>query len=341
MQERSRNFAVGLTAMAGLAVFAVLLILFGAAPQLFRSGYEIRVYLDQAGGLRAASRVTYNGIDVGDVQSVALAPAPRHGVVVVAHIDEGVSLPTDVNATVSGPLFGGSPALALSWTPKDGEEPEAYLPTDGTAAIDGSAASLAEGLANRLSAELREPLRELQRVSASFEVLSAEWTRVGQNINQLVEPRTPETVDGGDAMGNLASMIARADARMAELREVLGRMNNTLEGAQRWVENEELRDNVQATVANARELTANLNAKIDVLSKRYVAVADDLSAAIRTLNQTAELARSGEGTVGKLLNDPSLYNNLNDAAARLKLAMDELNLLLEQFREEGLPLQFE
>ncbi len=342
MQERTRNIAVGLTAIAGLIVLAMLLVLFGYLPQFLESGYVVRVLLDDAGGLRLASRVTYNGIDVGQVESVTLAEPPQTGVVAVVRIEGHVSLPADLKAYVSGPIFTGSPVLTLTpatpATPSD--EPQAFLPKDGTAEIRGQAKSLTEGLAERLSQELAGPLQRLESVGASFETLSKEWTEVGRNINQLVQPRTPESVDQGEAAGNLASLIARADSRMAELREVLAGLHRTIEDVQLWVGDEEMRKNVHATVVNARELTGKLSEQVDVLSKRYVAVADDLSQAIRTLNQTLELARDGKGSVGKFLNDPALYNNLNDAAQRLTAAMDELNLLLEQFRKEGIPLEF-
>jgi hypothetical protein len=44
--------------------------------------------------------------------------------------------------------------------------------------------------------------------------------------------------------------------------------------------------------------------------------------------------------VGKLLQDPKLYNNLNDAAVRLGQAIDEVKNLLEKVRKEGLPLKY-
>jgi len=339
MTERTRNIAVGLTTLAGLLAIGAMLILFGYLPRWAQSGYEVRVRLDHAGGLRAASRVTFNGIDAGLVNAVELIPPPGHGVIVTARINPEIPLPSDVQATVADRLFGGSPTLALTWSP-DPQHPEVpMLPIDGSAEIRGEA-RLREGLAGQLADQLAEPLRKLERVTDSFEQLSREWVEVGRNINLLVQPRDPQEVDDGEQLGNLASMIVRADARMAELRGVMEQLNGVLDGLQSWVGDEQIRGDVTATLANARELTANLNEQVSALSRRYIAVADDLSRTIDTLNQTFELARSGEGTVGKLLNDPALYDNLNDATERLKLVMDEVNLLLEQFRTEGIPLEF-
>jgi len=340
MTERTRNIAVGLTAIAGLLAIGAMLILFGYLPQWMAKGYDLRVELAHAAGLRHGSRVTYNGIDVGQVTRIDLIPPPGAGVVLVARIEEGVLLPQGVKAAVSDRLFGGSPTLSLLWTPTAPTEQVQTLATDGSAIIHGEAQSLSGSLVGQLSEQLAEPMQQLKRVSENFEQLSRQWTEVGRNVNKLVEPRAPGDVDAGEEAGNLASMVARADARMAELRDVMDNMNRTLQGVQSWVEDEALRSDVSATVANARKLTANLNEQVQVLSQRYVAVADDMTQALKTLNETVELARSGEGTVGKLLHDPALYNNLNDAGERLNLALDEMNLLLEKLRHEGLPVQF-
>jgi hypothetical protein len=54
------------------------------------------------------------------------------------------------------------------------------------------------------------------------------------------------------------------------------------------------------------------------------------------LNQLLIAARSGDGTVGKLVKDPALYDGLADAAKRLDEALAKVNLLLDKIREEGI-----
>ncbi|MEY2716247.1 MAG: hypothetical protein RIT24_2590, partial [Planctomycetota bacterium] len=51
-------------------------------------------------------------------------------------------------------------------------------------------------------------------------------------------------------------------------------------------------------------------------------------------------ARSGKGTVGRLMQDPQLYENLTDTARRAEEAVAKLNLLLDKIRAEGLGVQF-
>ena len=47
----------------------------------------------------------------------------------------------------------------------------------------------------------------------------------------------------------------------------------------------------------------------------------------------------GEGTFGKLLTNPDLYDSLKDATDRLDKALAEFQLLAEKFRTEGVRLR--
>ena len=70
-----------------------------------------------------------------------------------------------------------------------------------------------------------------------------------------------------------------------------------------------------------------------------MAVADDVGGAINSIKTTLDTARTGDGTLGKLMKDPALYNNLNDSAERLSKAISELQAFLEKLRKEGIPLK--
>ncbi len=332
MKESTLTTIVGATTLAGLIGLAYLLTVIGGLSKSFEGGYRISIELPTAGGLHKDSRVVYNGIDIGRIESVRLQEPPRVGVIAVALITEDdVVLPEDVRVTARYPsLLGGSAVADITREPGD---VSGYLPTDGTAVIQGEPAVDFSLIAEELRNTLSGPMQEFKRISDNFDALSAEWTLVGQNINKLVELRSTDSVDQGEAIGNLSTVLARADKRLAELREAI-------DGVNRYVNDEELRDDVRTTVANARALSQRFNDSLDTLRARYVAVADDLSATIQALQKLADKTMAGEGTLGKVFNDPQLYENLNDASQRLKAAIDEVRLLVEKWKAEGLPVQF-
>jgi phospholipid/cholesterol/gamma-HCH transport system substrate-binding protein len=70
------------------------------------------------------------------------------------------------------------------------------------------------------------------------------------------------------------------------------------------------RGHVGAQVQNNGTLPGSEEAEMKAIMERVGGLADDLRAVV------AEI-RNGQGSIGKLLNDPTLYNNLNATAARL------------------------
>lgn len=332
MKESTASTIVGATTLAGIIGLAYLLTAVGGLSKAFEGGYHVTIELPTAGGLHQDSRVIFNGIDVGRIQSVGFQEHPKVGVVAVALITEdNLKLPDDVMVTARYPsLLGGSAVADI--TRKPGEV-TGHLPTDGTAVIPGEPAVDFTLIAEELRNALGGPMQEFKRISDNFDSLSKEWTLVAENLNQLVEMRSTEDVDHGDAVGNLATVLARADSRLAELRQAIA-------GVNRYVNDEELRGDVRTTAANARELTQRFNDSLDTLRARYVAVADDLSAVVQTMKKLGDKTLEGGGTLGKMFNDPALYENLNDASERLKAAIDDVRLLVEKWKTEGLPVQF-
>ena len=343
MNERSRNVAVGLTTLVGLIGLLGMMLVFGYVPRWIEGGYVVRVHLPDASGVSEGSRVTLDGIDVGTVESVRFASgADDPGVVVRSRIREDVRLPEPVQVSVHRPFIGGSPTIEFR-TPRIAQ-PTDFLPTDGSAVIRGEPSSFAGGVTGQLRAMLKPAIADIHRVANQFEALSAEWARVGQNVNLLIEPRTPEQVDRGEAPSNLTSVIARTDARLTELERVI-------EGVQGYTNDTQLREDIRQAAANARQFSEDLPARVDELSEnvntsitavrgQYIALADDLAGVIHSMEALVDAAREGDGTVAKLVQDPSLYNNLNETVVRLQETLDELHLLIEKWGAEGVPVQF-
>jgi phospholipid/cholesterol/gamma-HCH transport system substrate-binding protein len=64
---------------------------------------------------------------------------------------------------------------------------------------------------------------------------------------------------------------------------------------------------------------------------------DDTLGEVRTL---LGRAGEGEGTIGRLINDPVLYEDLDDAARRLADTLEALRLLVDAIKAEGVRIDF-
>jgi ABC-type transporter Mla subunit MlaD len=86
-------------------------------------------------------------------------------------------------------------------------------------------------------------------------------------------------------------------------------------------------------------LADSLAADAAELKANALPVLERAESALDQLNQVLVAARAGDGTVGKLMKDPQLYDGLADAAKRLDEALAKVNLLLDKIRAEGLDVE--
>lgn len=323
MTQRSYNITVGLTMLLSLLGLAFMVFQFSDVSRWGEGSYVVTIELSDAGGINAGAHVYLNGITVGRVETIKLHEPPQYQVTATARIRRNMRLPIGVRAQVNRPPIGGNARLELDLSKISADRSQQWLPTDGTAIVSGNKTpDVASQFARGLNDTMAEPIRQIGRITERFEELSQQWIEVGMYISQLVAPRDTKQVDHGNATGNLATVLARADQRLAELRV-------TLEGMNQWVNDPELHQDARATAANARNLT-----------QRHFALADDLSKAVASMRQMINDAHHGQGTIGKLIHVPDLYNNLNDTAERFGVMADELKLLVEKWKVEGLPIQF-
>jgi len=335
MQEKTRNIIVGITALAGLAGVLILLLLFGYVPAFLEGGYVLRVQLSNASGLTQGSRVHMSGIDIGRVTEVYLKDPSQHGVEVATLIRDDVRVPSRAHVQAESPLIGGNPTLAFRVDHLTDDLLRRWLPSDGSAVIQGKSLTLVSQFTGEIQAAIAEPTRRFNLIADQIEHLSKEWTKVGKNLNNLIGAQAGDPTDpqGGSPLSPLAGVLTQANQRLSELQVVIDGMN-------RWVNDEQLRENVVATTTDARKLVHSLGKSVHRLEKRFTATADDLSGMIGSVRTLVDQARSGEGTIGKLFNDSAVYDNLNDAAQRLEKTLDEFRLLAEKWKAEGLPVQF-
>lgn len=349
--SRRNDFLVGLTALLGLAALGVTLLLFGEFDLFDPPRYTLELRLDDARGLNPGSTITLNGVEVGRILTTVTDADPRAGVLLTLSIDERVRVPRDVEVAVQQDLLGES-ALALRAPPL----PLERTAGDAAPALDGPDAFLApgetftrtaEGLVEQITGELDERLESFRRAAASIERLADTYTEVGERAKELLEDRDPLLVDAGAEPANLASTLARLDAAIA--------------GARTWLDDPELRSAATAaaerlpqTLDRADAAFAQLETAGAEVSTTAVEARAELASAVRSLVDTAEgidatlaearsviaAARAGEGAAGQFLINPDLYRNLDSAARRLERAVREVQLLVEKYRVEGVPVRF-
>ena len=325
MTDRPRNLIVGTTTLAGLVGLGVLLFLFGYVPAFLSGGYDLTLDMPDAVELNEGSDVKLSGITVGQVKRIAFKPGDEQGVLVSVFIRDGIRVPKGSVAEVDTDLLGGTATVRL--VPQANYrvgEAVSYLPEDGSAVIPGDLGSLAGAFAS------------LDQLTSSIENLSSEWSSVGENVNALLDPRGMAVPQQDYAPGrgpNLVNIVADINARLAQIETVVDEVRA-------YTGDAELRADVKATVANVRATSEAANARFNEVADRVLRLADSAAVAVDNANDVILMAKAGEGSLGKILTDPAIFDNFADTATRISMMADEATLMIQKFKEEGVPIRF-
>ncbi|MCA9306467.1 MAG: MCE family protein [Phycisphaerales bacterium] len=340
MKRTMRDFIVGLTAILGAAGLIFMLMLFGEMSFGKPPHYPITLQLNTAGGVTKASPVTMNGVRIGNVARLAPADDPRMGALVELAIREGVRVPRDVVVKLERGLVGDT---SVELTPRSGDLVAAieYINEGETLTAQ------AQGMLDELTSLLGGRLDKVEDAVDSFNRLSTTYTEIGERVKAMLADRDLAEVDSGAQPANIATAVKRLDAALVQ--------------ANAWLDDEAMREDVRTFAKKGSEAAEGLAGAVEAweqaagtLQTQAGAIGEDLGDLSIKVERTAEqmgtvltemqflLAQinSGQGTMGQLVQNPDLFNSLNDAARRLEKALLEAQLLLEKYRKEGIPIQF-
>ena len=93
------------------------------------------------------------------------------------------------------------------------------------------------------------------------------------------------------------------------------------------------------TMKDISRTAAAARRRIDQLAAKLIQDAEKISALMTTLNRFATKLEAGEGTVGKLVNDPKLYSGLVEATEQMTELLKEFRKLVEAWRHSGVELR--
>ncbi len=334
-----RDFLTGLTALAGLLALIFMLWRFGELNKSLFGTYTFVVYVPEAGGVSDSSPVTLNGVGIGSVETVAFDPS--RGVKMTLSVREDISIPTNFTVYFDR-SFVGQTSLRLG-VPRgqDGRPAPSQEKVVANAEFDREAGDLF----TTLQEMVQEPLAKLGKAADGIDTLAATYSSMGDKINDMVEPRTPADVDAG-AAPNIRSTIARVDRAISNADKWLA--DDAIRGDVREVVSraKAFLDDAKATAESIKRTAESADAKIAELSAQGKQTLADAS---RTLEKTGDAAaeigavaasiNKGEGTAGLLVKNPDLYRSLNETVQRLDQTLVELKLLIQKYKDEGLPIK--
>ena len=283
-----------------IGIFAVVVLLASWAGIRFLSGLDVfsrtRTYYvnyTEVSGIAQASPVMILGVKVGSVTEIKLDPTKAEGVELTLEVSRDYNLPVDSKAKLFSDGLMGGKAVAIEY----GTASEFLKSGDHiTAAYDKGLMDIAGAELEGLTVKIGEALAKL--------------TTTLDGVNGILD----------DNRGNIKGVMSNLDS-------VTGTMSDVLTGKK-----QDLVSVVDNLTAFADALGRN-SAKIDsvmmnvnTITDQFATtnVAESLQQTIVKLNQTLDKLNNADGTVGKLMNDKVLYDNLSAASANLSTLLADL-----------------
>ena len=149
-------------------------------------------------------------------------------------------------------------------------------------------------------------------------------------------------------------LVARFSTITDRLDAIGSGVERVVASAQAWLGDDQMRADFKSAVWKANDLITQATATAEGITKLSAQLQTDshellkqvapafagLTAALDEIRALAKKATDGQGTVGRLMSDPELFENLSDASRRLDMTMRDLQLLIRKIKEEGLGVSF-
>jgi phospholipid/cholesterol/gamma-HCH transport system substrate-binding protein len=264
----------------------------------------VRARVLEAGQLLKGGTVKLRGVPIGRVDDIALERRSE-GVIITMSITADVPLPEDPVALLSPESMFGDWQVQIF--PRGAFPNYAYAESPDPKVIPGY--SLPD--ISRLTAVADEIAGNMARLSARFEEAFTQETAA--NVRDAIEniQKVSEQLNGLIARQNanadeVATSLAATSEALGDAAETARRAFGEFEAALGGGKLAGIVTNVEKTSANADSLSRILlNTTQDL---RVAAATADTT--FRSIGAIAELVQRGEGTLGRLVRDTSMYYNL-------------------------------
>jgi len=294
----SKEARIGLlVATAILVLFAGFYFLKGA--NIFSGEYEYFTYYDNVQGLQASSPVQIKGLGVGRVSSIELNGTGGRVKVTLA-VNKKTKIPKGTVAKLAAVDLLGTKAIELELGPGPGiAEDESTLGSR----IEG-------GIIDAVSAEITPLIKDLRHA-----VVTLDTVLVG--INGVLDYQARE---------NIRQSIASLDVTMSNFSQISQRLNAESGQMASIVRNtNSITANLAGNNDRINRIINNLSLTSDQLSRAPVEqTLRDLQGTINQLQGVVGKMNSKDGSLGLLVNDQGLYNNLTNSLATLNSLMADI-----------------
>ncbi|MGH1387441.1 MlaD family protein [Kordia sp.] len=278
-----------------LAITALVLLYFGISYLMSRSVFSgdrmFYAEYNDVGGLVPATKVMINGYQVGKVQDIELQPSGKSLVTLALDNDFQFSKNSTVQLQENGFIGGKSLAIMLK---QDGSP----IAVSGDTLKTEVRLSMVDSFKNQLT-----PLQ------AKVESMMVSADSLLTSVNAILDVESRK---------NIKNSIKELNATVANFKKASGTLNTILDNN---------KNKLDSALTNVDNITANFSKVSDSLANLELnKTVKQLQSTIKGFDKIIAGIENGEGSVGKLLKDEELYDNLTGASLQMEQLLEDMKL---------------
>jgi len=367
MDERVIKFRVGVMVIATLFIAGILVLLFGNTSWMVRNNYIIYMHFNDAPGVTEGTPIRKSGILIGRVTSVRFAD--QGGVIVEGEIQHDIKLFHNEVPQVSGSLLGGdvviqfvrtsvaqpvqpaAPAAEAAMRARDGGETvltaaqevgqPGQLPAPDQEIkpgdyIEGTVAPNPFQVLGNMQGDLGEAIKALSNAGTEVSKLAGNVNKVLESnddqINRIIAETETAISTFQTAMNNINDVIGDPKVR-ENLKQVVDNLPKLFEDSRSTVNT--MRSTLEGVDRNMRNLegfTAPLGERGEEIIARIDRTTSSLDELLGIMSDFGRKLNSGQGSFGKFMTDPELYNSLVASAKNVECVTQELKPIISDVR---------
>ena len=250
-------------------------------------------------GLNTASVVTINGVEVGKVINIMFNkdPEKRGKLIVEFSVENDFEFSKQSVAKIYSASLMGGKSLAV-------------VPS-----YEGEMAKPGDFLTGEIESDIFSSVTEkLNPLQAKVEDVIVSADSLMTSLTDVLDAKS---------RAHLKSSISQLNATISNFKTISERVDKLIQT------NEE---KLGTTLANAEIMTSNLAKLSDTLVDANLGLTvKNLEATVTNLNKILASVESGEGTLGMLVKDERMYNNLANSSKELEELLREMKLHPKRF----------
>ena len=313
MNNMSQTIRVGLFFLLGCALAWITFESLNGGSLFKREGYSLVAGFANLKGLKAGDEVRMAGVKVGAVELTRLA---GNRVEAVLAIEPGVQIPTDAVASVEQSSLLGSNYLGVTFgTPggpllKDGDEIQTKATVDMSEVISQ--------LGN-LGSKLEQVIGEIGKTMGA----GGENGGLFQRVDKLVSENGPKLTETIANLQDITAKIKGGEGTFGKLVNDSKLHDDLLAGVS---EIKQAAADARTFMGDAKGIVADVKGGKGALGVLLYdePTAASLKVSVNNLKEVSEKLNSGQGTLGKLISDDSLYNDVQSTMKKADRMIDGL-----------------